>query len=32
MVILLVGKPGAFDKPLTSLGPVTALPVDSIHR
>lgn len=32
MVILVVGKPTGFDKPLASLGPVTALPVDSIHR
>jgi zinc protease len=32
LVILVVGKPGAFDKPLTELGPVTRLPVDSIKR
>jgi zinc protease len=32
MVTLVVGKPGAFDKPLSSLGPVTRMPVDSIRR
>jgi len=32
MVILVVGKPAAFDKPLTEIGPVVRLPVDSIRR
>src|SRR5205809_6540971 len=32
MVILVVGKPAAFDKPLTEIGPVVRLPVDSIKR
>jgi len=32
LVVVVVGKPGAFDKPLSTLGPVTVLPVDSIHR
>ena len=32
MVILVVGKPSAFDKPLTEIGPVVRLPVDSIRR
>ena len=32
MVILVVGKPSAFDKPLTEIGPVVRLPVDSIKR
>jgi predicted Zn-dependent peptidase len=32
LVTLVVGKPGAFDKPLDSLGPVIVMPVDSIHR
>lgn len=32
LVILVVGKPTAFDKPLSTLGPVIAMPVDSIHR
>jgi len=32
LVIVVVGKPGAFDKPLSTLGPVTTMPVDSIHR
>ncbi|HMA39528.1 MAG TPA: pitrilysin family protein [Gemmatimonadales bacterium] len=32
LVMVVVGKPSAFDKPLTTLGPVTMMPVDSIHR
>jgi hypothetical protein len=32
LVTVVVGKPGAFDKPLDSLGPVIVMPVDSIHR
>jgi len=32
MVIVVVGKPSAFDKPLTEIGPVVRLPVDSIRR
>ncbi len=32
LVIVVVGKPGAFDKALSSLGAVTTLPVDSIRR
>jgi zinc protease len=32
LVIVVVGKPSAFDKALSTLGPVTALPVDSIRR
>jgi predicted Zn-dependent peptidase len=32
LVIVVVGKPGAFDKPLSTLGPVSTMPVDSIHR
>jgi len=32
LVTVVVGKPSAFDKPLTEYGPVTALPVDSIER
>ena len=32
LVTVVVGKPSAFDKPLSALGPVTVMPVDSIHR
>jgi zinc protease len=32
LVILVVGKPSAFDKALSAIGPVTPLPVDSIRR
>lgn len=32
LVTVVVGKPASFDKPLTTLGPVTVMPVDSIHR
>lgn len=32
LVTVVVGKPGGFDKPLDSLGPVIVMPVDSIHR
>lgn len=32
LVMVIVGKSSAFDKPLTTLGPVTMMPVDSIHR
>jgi predicted Zn-dependent peptidase len=32
LVMVVVGKSSAFDKPLTTLGPVTMMPVDSIHR
>jgi predicted Zn-dependent peptidase len=32
LVIVVVGKPSAFDKALSTLGPVTVLPVDSIRR
>jgi zinc protease len=32
LVIVVVGKPSAFDKPLSTLGPVTVMPVDSIRR
>jgi predicted Zn-dependent peptidase len=32
LVIVVVGKPSAFDKALAMLGAVTALPVDSIKR
>jgi zinc protease len=32
LVMVVVGKPGAFDKPLSALGPVTMMPVDSIRR
>jgi predicted Zn-dependent peptidase len=32
LVIVVVGKSSAFDRPLTELGAVTALPVDSIRR
>jgi predicted Zn-dependent peptidase len=32
LVIVVVGKPSAFDKALATLGAVTALPVDSIKR
>ena len=32
LVIVVVGKPGAFDKALTEIGPVTPLAVDSIKR
>ena len=32
LVILVVGKPSAFDKALSTLGVVTVLPVDSIKR
>jgi predicted Zn-dependent peptidase len=32
LVILVVGKPSAFDKALSTLGAVTVLPVDSIRR
>ena len=32
LVTLVVGKSATFDKPLSTLGPVIALPVDSIHR
>jgi predicted Zn-dependent peptidase len=32
LVIVVVGKPSAFDKALTEIGPVTALSVDSIKR
>jgi predicted Zn-dependent peptidase len=32
LVMVVVGKSSAFDKPLSTLGPVTLMPVDSIHR
>ena len=32
LVIVVVGKPSAFDKALSEIGRVTALPVDSIRR
>ena len=32
LVTVVVGKPSAFDKPLSTLGAVTVMPVDSIHR
>ena len=32
MVILVVGKPSAFDKPLSEIGTVVRMPVDSIRR
>lgn len=32
LVIVVVGKPSAFDKALSEIGTVTALPVDSIRR
>jgi predicted Zn-dependent peptidase len=32
LVIVVVGKPAAFDKPLSEIGAVTVLPVDSIRR
>jgi zinc protease len=32
LVIVVVGKSTAFDKALSTLGPVTMLPVDSIRR
>lgn len=32
LVMVIVGKPSAFDKPLSELGSVTLLPVDSIVR
>jgi predicted Zn-dependent peptidase len=32
LVMVVVGKPAAFDRPLAELGTVTALPVDSIRR
>jgi zinc protease len=32
LVVVVVGKPSAFDKPLSGLGSVTTLPVDSIKR
>lgn len=32
LVMVVVGKSNAFDKPLSTLGPVTVMPVDSIHR
>jgi zinc protease len=32
LVIVVVGKPSAFDKALSAIGPVTMLPVDSIRR
>lgn len=32
LVIVVVGKPSAFDKPLSTLGQVTPLPVDDIRR
>lgn len=32
LVTVVVGRPAAFDKPLSTLGPVTVMPVDSIHR
>ena len=32
LVMVVVGKSSAFDKPLSSLGTVTMMPVDSIHR
>jgi hypothetical protein len=32
LVMVVVGKPSAFDRALSEIGPVTALPVDSIRR
>jgi hypothetical protein len=32
LVVVVVGKPSAFDKPLSELGAVTVMPVDSIRR
>jgi len=32
LVIVVVGKPSAFDRALSEIGPVTVLPVDSIKR
>jgi predicted Zn-dependent peptidase len=32
LVTVVVGKSTTFDKPLSTLGPVTVMPVDSIHR
>lgn len=32
LVMVIVGKPAAFDRPLAELGTVTMLPVDSIRR
>jgi len=32
LVMVVVGKPSAFDRALSEIGPVTALPVDSIKR
>jgi zinc protease len=32
MITVVVGKSSAFDKPLATYGPVTMMPVDSIHR
>jgi hypothetical protein len=32
LVMVIVGKPAAFDRPLTELGAVTMMPVDSIKR
>jgi predicted Zn-dependent peptidase len=32
LVIVVVGKPSAFDRALSEVGPVTVLPVDSIKR
>jgi predicted Zn-dependent peptidase len=32
LIVVVVGKPSAFDRPLAELGEVTSLPVDAIKR